>query len=285
MSSTKSSNERVSSLTQVRTVTKYAFLNYFRARRFYVMLTIVILMSTLLTFAAAYYRPPFFGFGVATTANPSLPFYSAWWGFVILISLISVAFFGGDAISGEFQNKTGYFLVPNPIRRSVIYAGKWLAALGAASLILFLFAAIALANGVYFFGTAVPYQFAESVLFAWINLATILTLAFTFSSLFKNSSISILMTVILLLFVFNVIDTIVASIAGIEPWFSITYAGGIITNVLHDPYPMAHVTTSGPGFQLTGFNASIPEGLTIMAVYFVVAAAIGLFLFERKEFT
>ena len=276
----------VSSLSQVRIVWKYTFLNYFRARRFYIMLAIVLLMSGLLTFAAGYYRPPFFGFGVPTTGAPSLLFYSAWWGgFVALVTLLSVAFFGGDAISGEFQNKTGYFLIPNPLRRSVIYVGKWLAALAASSLILGLFALIALGNGLYFFGTLVPYQFAESIILAWINLAVILTLAFMFSSLFKTSAISILMTVILLLFVFNILDTVVATIAGVEPWFSITYAGGIVSNILQDPYPAAKTTLGGGGFSITGFNASIPEGLAIMAVYFAVTALLGLILFERKQFT
>jgi hypothetical protein len=32
------------------------------------------------------------------------------------------------------------------------------------------------------------------------------------------------------------------------------------------------------------FNATIPEGLAIIAVYFVVTAVLGLLLFKRKEF-
>ncbi len=287
-SSTESegSSPRVGSLSQIRIVTKYAFLNYFRARRFYVMLVVVLLISALLTFAAAYYRPPFFGFGAPASQNPALTFYSAFWGsFATLVVLLSVAFFGGDAISGEFQNKTGYFLIPNPVRRSVVYVGKWLAALGASTLILAAFALIALANGTYFFGTSVPYQFGESLVFAWIYLVSALGLTFTFSSLFKSSSISILMTVILLLFAFNVIDEITSVVVGIEPWFSITYAAGIMGSVLKVPYPPAQQLTPAGRFTFTTYYASIPEGLAIMAVYFVLSAALGLWLFERKEFT
>ncbi len=278
---------RVSTASQVLITTKYAFLNYFRARRFYVMLGIVLLISALLTFAAAYYRPVFFGFGIPTQGNASLPFYSAFWGsFVSLVILLSAAFFGGDAISGEFQNKTGYFLVPNPIRRSALYAGKWIAALGAASLILAVFALIALADALYFFGAGVPTEFLESVVFAWLYLVSALGLTFMFSSLFKSSAISILMTVILLLFAFNVIDTISTSVVGLEPWFSITYGAGIISNVLRVPYPVGKtVIDAGPRFTLVTFNASIPEGLVILGVYFVLSAILGLLLFERREFT
>ena len=284
-SENQGSNARVSSLSQVRTMTKYAFLNYFRARRFYVMLVIVVLIGALLTFVAAYYRPAAFGFGAPSSQDPALIFYSAFWGSVpTLVVLLSVVFFGGDAISSEFQNKTGYFLIPNPLRRSVVYIGKWLAALGAATLILAVFALIALANGTYFFGASVPYQFVESLVFAWIYLVSALGLTFLFSSLFKTSIISILTTVMLFLIVFDVIDTIVSLVAGIEPWFSITYAGGIIGSVLDATYPTK--TTIGTGrFHFTTYYASIPEGLAIMAVYFVISAALGLWLFERKEFT
>ena len=281
------SDARVSSLSQVRTMTKYAFLNYFRSRRFYVMLVIVVLIGALLTFVAAYYRPAFFGFGIPSSQDPALTLYSAFWGSVpTLIVLLSVVFFGGDAISSEFQNKTGYFLIPNPLRRSVVYIGKWLAALGASTLILAVFALIALANGTYFFGASVPYQFGESLAFAWIYLVSALGLTFMFSSLFKTSIISILTTVMLFLIVFDVIDTIASAVAGIEPWFSITYAGGIIANVLKVPFPFHSVTEAlGRRITLTTFNASIPEGLAIMAVYFVISAGLGLWLFERKEFT
>ena len=42
------------------------------------------------------------------------------------------------------------------------------------------------------------------------------------------------------------------------------------------------MVTKGGG--TTTFTATIPEGLTIMAVYFIVTALVGLILFEMKEF-
>ncbi len=284
-SETQGTGTRVSTLSHVMIMTKYAFLNYFRARRFYVMLVIVLLISGLLTFAIGYYRP-------AGILLSNLGFYGAGWGsFAGFVVILSTAFFGGDAISSEFQNKTGYFLIPNPIRRSAIYVGKWLAALAASTIILMIYAAIIIANGVFYFGPSVPWEFLQSVAFAWIYLVAALSLAFAFSSLFKSSSISILMSVILLLFVFNVVDTISSTVVGIEPWFSITYGAGIVSNILTVPFPQ-HFTTSsfggpgGPGrFSISTFNATVPEGLAIMAAYFVISAALGLWLFEKKEFT
>src|SRR5580704_9913632 len=120
-------------MAQVGVTAKYTFLDYLRSR------TIVI----------AHYRPK----GIL---DSPLDFYASWWGgtatFVVVLSGV---FFGGDAISGEFQNKTGYFTIPNPIRRSSVYVGKWISAFIASSVVLFIFAAITMANGFYYHGLSV----------------------------------------------------------------------------------------------------------------------------------
>jgi ABC-2 type transport system permease protein len=222
---------------------------------------------------------------------------------VTFIIAFSGIFFGGDAISGEFQNKTGYFGVPNPIRRSSIYVGKWLAAFIAATIILVIFTAITVANGTYYFGLNVPYQFGLSVLFAWFYLVAVLGFTFFFSSLFKSSSMSILVTAILLLFAFTLIQGLVADLVQVEPWFILTYGGQIIGNILavtlnasgaYVPSYPSHVSVTtrnvGVGARahtvtVTSFNATVPEGLAIIALYFIITSILGLVLFERKEFT
>jgi ABC-2 type transport system permease protein len=220
-----------------------------------------------------------------------LEFYPTWWGLSATYVIVFCAiFFGGDAISGEFQNKTGYFLVGNPLRRSSIYVGKWLAAVTASLIIFGVFTAITMGNGIYYFGADIPYQFGESFLFCLVYLVAVLGFTFFFSSVFKSSSMSILVTAILLLFGFNIISALVTNIAHAEPWFLLPYGAEIIGNILTDPYPQ-HVTTItarfGPGgvTTFTAYSATIPEGLAIMAIYFVVTTALGLALFERKEFS
>ncbi|MGD0027808.1 MAG: ABC transporter permease [Candidatus Bathyarchaeia archaeon] len=278
----QSANRVPSSLTQIGITMKYTFLDYFRSRRFFILLTITLIISAILTVLVGYYRPQSF-------LSSDLAFYSSWWGrsatFVIILSGI---FFGGDAISGEFQNKTGYFGIPNPIRRSSIYVGKWLSAFIAATIIFAIFATITVGNGLYYFGANVPIQFGQSLLYAWFYLAAVMGFTFFFSSLFKSSSMSILVTAILFLFVFSLIEEIVASLVNIEPWFIITYGAGVIGNILTVPYPQPIVTRTFGGqrtISLTTYNATVPEGLAIIALYFIVTAAIGLLLFERKEFT
>jgi len=283
-----SNNKVPSSLTQVGITMKYTLLDYIRSRRFYIMLTMAIVISAILTFVVGYYRPASF---LAT----DLSFYSGWWGNIATyVIVLSGIFFGGDAISGEFQNKTGYFGIPNPIRRSSIYIGKWLSALIASTVILVVFAAITVGNGLYYF-PSVPSEFGLSLLFAWFYLIAVLGFTFFFSSLFKSSSMSIIVTAILFLFAFNIIQLFVANFAQIEPWFILTYGAQIVGNILTVPYPQHQVvTTFGPGggavagtggISMTTFNVQIPVGLAIIGIYFIVTAILGLVLFERKEFT
>ena len=279
---TISENKVPSSLTQVGITMKYTFLDYFRSRRFIILLAITLLISALLTSIVGYYRP-------ASFLSSDLSFYGSWWGnSVTFVIVLSGVFFGGDAISGEFQNKTGYFGIPNPIRRSSIYVGKWLSAFIAATVILGVFTAITVGNGMYYFGLNVPYQFGASVLFAWFYLAAVLGFTFFFSSLFKSSSMSILVTIILFVFVFSLIQTLVANLVKIEPWFILTYGAQIIGNILMAPYPPhASVVSFGPpgGPTFTTYNVTIPEGLAIIGLYFIITAILGLVFFERKEFT
>jgi len=283
-----SGNKVPSSMAQVGITMKYTFLEYFRSRRFLILLIITLAIAAALTIVVAWRRPESF-------LSSNLGFYSSWWGgassfsIVTFVIILSGIFFGGDAISGEFQNKTGYFGIPNPIRRSSIYIGKWLSAFLAATAILVVFTVITIANGVYYFGSSgVPYQFGWSLLFAWFYLAAVMGFTFFFSSLFKSSSISILVTVILFLFGFTLIQTLVSDLVQTEPWFVLTYGAGIIGNILSATFPPHSSVVSqsfGPRtITTTVFNATVPEGLAIIGTYFIITAILGLILFERKEF-
>jgi ABC-2 type transport system permease protein len=281
------SNTVPSSMSQIGITMKYSFLDYFRSRRFFILLIITALIGLLLTAVVGAMRPE-------SWLSTSLAFYYSWLdcahiGSITLVIILGGICFGGDAISGEFQHKTGYFSIPNPIRRSSIYLGKWLSAFLAASIMLGIFALFTVGNGLFYFGLDIPSQFGESLLFAWLFLAAVLGVTFFFSSLFKNSSMSIIVTIFLFFFGFVIIESIVGSMIGYEPWFALSYGNAIIINVLTVPYP-SHISTitQGPAnlpVSMTIFSSTIPEGIAIMAAYFLIFTVLGLLLFERKEFT
>lgn len=279
-------NKLPSSLDQIITSCHLELLNYFKSRRFLIMLAIALVSAVLMTAAVAFYGSSSFGKTV-------LAFYSTTWGFsATYVIVFSGFFFGGDAISSEFQNKTGYFLVTNPVKRSSVYIGKWLAALIASVLVFGIYSAIDIGDTIYHFGNgAFSSQFGEAMLFSIFYLVAVLGFTFFISSLFKSSSVSILVSAVLLIFGFTVIEDFMYAIAHVEPWFLITYGAEIVTNILTVPYPahMMIVTSSNAiekagGATYTQYTATVPEGLVIFLVYFAVTMILGLILFEKREF-
>ncbi|MGI0052774.1 MAG: ABC transporter permease [Thermoplasmata archaeon] len=270
---------------QIRILSGYQLRDYVRSRRFVIMYGIVVAIAVVLTAVLAYFRP------LALLASPAALYGTAWGGGVTLVIILAAVFFGGDAIAGEFQNKTGYFLMGQPIRRSAVYSGKFIAAFLASVGSLGLYALLLIANGLYYFGgNALPVDLGESFLLALAYLLAVLGTTFLFSSLFKTSAYGTLLTAILFLFGFTLLQELVSVLAKIEPWFIISYASAVIGNVFANPYP-AHVSTTtlamgrGHVTTVTSYNPTLPEGIVIMILYFVVTGIVGLLLFEREEFT
>ncbi len=254
--------------SQIVTITQYMFLEYLRSRRFTILLAIVLSVSAIL---------------VGVTVAVGLSIFFIWGSFAPIIAILAAVFFGADAISGEFQNRTGYFSLTNPVSRETVYAGKWLATYLASAIILSIFTAITTAVGLATGG--IMLEFILSFMFALFFLAAAVGFTFLCSSLFKNTTNSIFVAAMLLLVAFTAITNLTGLIQ-LEPWFMLNYAGGIIGNILTVPYPPNSVSgvDLGKGLHGTTYAVTVPEGLIIIATYFTVTTIIGLLLFKKKEF-
>lgn len=269
---------------QILILARWQWRDYLRSRRFLILSLIVAALGAILTAVVAYYRPE------GLTASPVAFYASFWGGGVTGVIVLAGVFLGGDAIAGEFQNKTGYFLMGLPIRRVTVYVGKYLAALTAGFAIVGFYLAILIANGLFYFGAdAFPWQLAPALGLAGLYLLALLGFTFFFSSLFKTSAYATVLTAILFLVGFNILQTLVAVLVGIEPWMIISYSSGIIGNVFADPYP-AHIVeqpigTPGSGATITTYNPTLETGVAIMVAYLIFSAVAGLYFFQRKEFS
>jgi ABC-type transport system involved in multi-copper enzyme maturation permease subunit len=245
----------------------------------------------------------------------SLGFYgSVWGGAASFVIVLAAVFFGGDAIAGEFQNKTGYFLMGLPIRRTTVYIGKYIAALMASLCALFLFLVIVVLNGAVYFGTGLfPWQLGLSLLLAILYLVAVLGTTFLFSSLFKTSAYGFVLTAILFLFGFTLLQDLVTALLNLQPWMVISYASSSIGEVFGTvTNPCTGVTTStvnwglngvygipggaaasagcsggGPGARFGAaptWTAGVAESVVILLGYFVVTGIAGLLSFEKEEF-
>ncbi|MFZ0891931.1 MAG: ABC transporter permease [Thermoplasmata archaeon] len=276
-------------LTQALILSRYQLRDYLRSRRFVLMMAIVAAIGAIISFVLAYFHGSSTVSGLTASSDA---FYGSFWGGGVTVVIIFAGIiFGGDAIAGEFQNKTGYFLMGLPIRRDSVYVGKFLAALIASLVAVVVYLAILLANGAVYLGVnAFPVALFESFAIAVLYLLALLGAVFLFSSMFKNSLYAVLVVAVLFLFGFSIIEELITVLVKIEPWFIITYAQQVITYPFLSTLP-AHVSTStmtGPRGRTTTVTTYAPtylEGLIIMAGYFVLTALAGLYFFAREEFT
>jgi ABC-2 type transport system permease protein len=254
---------------------RFQLRDYLRSRRFLLMTALTLAIAAIVTVVVAHFRG-----GLVST--PAAFYGSFWGGGVAALIVFAGIIYGGDAIAGEFQNKTGYFLMGLPLKRGTIYQGKFLAAYLASTTAVLLYLVVLVLNGIYYFGMgAFPWQLGASLLLALLYLAALLGTTFMFSSLFKTSAYAILVVAVLFLFGFTIAQALVTDLVKIEPWFLISYASPVIGNIFLDPYPSHSVTQFG----LTSYTATVPEAVLIMVLYFVLTTLAGYALFTREQFT
>ncbi len=206
--------------SQALIMSRYQFRDYLRSRRFVLMMAIVLGAGVILTTVVGYYRPT----GIIDNANDLYGNLGGGLPFVILFAGI---IFGGDAIAGEFQNKTGYFLMGLPIKRGSVYVGKYLAALAASVVAMAVYILIVVGNAVFYLGSGAfsdPLQLLESLALSVLYLLALLGFVFLFSSLFKTSLYAVLVVAVMFLFGFTILQEVVTMLAHIEPWFLLSYA-------------------------------------------------------------
>ncbi len=274
------------SLEQATHLARYQLREYLRSLRFLVMVGIVLAIGAILTTLVAHFR--------GSLATSPIAFYGSFWGGGANgVIVLSAVIFGGDAIAGEFQNKTGYFLMGLPLRRSTVYVGKFVAAFLAATAMMLLFLAILVGNGAYYFhGGLFPWQLGVAIVLAFAYLGAVLGATFLFSSLFKTSVYGFVLTLVMFLIGFTILQDLIVGLVKIQPWMIISYASSTIGSVFSPPvnWGLAATVTQERAFMGgpvvgTTYVPGIAEGLVIMLVYLVVTAIAGLWLFEREEFT
>jgi ABC-type transport system involved in multi-copper enzyme maturation permease subunit len=262
------------SWVQAVLMSRYQLRDYLRSRRFILMLAIVAAIAAIISAVLAHFRP-------AGLIDSSTAFFGTFWaGGVGVLIVFSGIIFGGDAIAGEFQNKTGYFLMGLPIKRWSVYAGKFVAAYAASVVTIVVYLVLLVAIGSFYFGAGIPgLALFESLLLALLYLAALLGTTFLFSSAFKTSLYAVLVVAVMFLFGFSIVNALLEMLANIEPWFIVTYASQVI------PYPITGTPVHTGRLFAGMFVPSLLEGIEIMLGYFVVTTGGGLVLFEREEFT
>jgi ABC-2 type transport system permease protein len=269
-----------SEISKIPIVVKYELLKQVRRLRLYGLLIIgSVVTAVVVVLLAAFTR--------ASGASAALPFSSLVVGLggVGDFALIAGVFFSGDSISSEFEQKTGYLMFVNPIKRTTLLIGKYLSTCIACTLIVLMPYLILSLSVIAMFG-AFPaelfYSFLLAVLYSW----SIAALTYVFSSVFKGTMGASILPFLLLFFVFPLI-TVGMEFGGYEPFIFLNYGGDTIYNILSNPYPPHEFSVSassgGITLTITEFSATLAEGIVIMASYLILSLVVSAVLIRRRQ--
>jgi ABC-2 type transport system permease protein len=258
---------------QVLLVAKYDILKHIRSKRLLAIGIIIGLVLVLVTFLGTLNNPD---------PHNAARFIGNFAGFANTMIIIGVTLFAGDAIVSEFQNRTGYLLFPNPVKKSTLYAGKFLASVGIMSFVIVLYYLVAIVIGLVYTG-----NFTElaiySMLLAILYGAAATGLAFLISSVLKTSTAALVLTFFMLFMILSLIAA-VGSIAGFKPDGELTFAAGTISFIMQTPYPTDTVTNlPGAGFVIHNYVPDIGLSIAVMVIWLLVTAALGYLAFRHRE--
>ncbi|MFZ0699551.1 MAG: hypothetical protein WAN74_05125 [Thermoplasmata archaeon] len=259
----------VSDSSQFKVAVRTQLAGYVQTSRFWIILAIILAIGGGITIAFVIKGGVFVhgAFGTTTTG-----YIAGLLGFASFLSIVTAAFFGGDAISTDFGTKSGYFTLALPVKRRVLLGGRFAAAFLVSVLLLSIFYAFALFGGIYFYSfAAVPwFNLGLSYLLELLLLLGILAFAFCLSSVSKSPAIGLVVTILILLVVFMIVDALIGALVGSQyVLWSILYAALVIPTSVE--------------YGLSAGSPAVWQSTIIMALYTVIFLAIALVLYDHQE--
>lgn len=214
--------------------------------------------------------------------------FIAW---VNMLVVVGAALFASDSLASEFQDRTGYLLFPQPVKRRVLFAGKMAASLTAMFLLILAFYAVVAALTLWKYGT-VPHLMLYSGALALMYVTTATGIGFLVSSFMRGTAGALVLTASVLLLIMPILDTVL-SVAQVKPVLSPTFSGGAISLVMQTPYPVDTMVepllSSGPAMSSVDlvpirlYYPTLRMSAAVMLGWAFVTTVAALILFGRRE--
>jgi ABC-2 type transport system permease protein len=183
-------------------------------------------------------------------------------------------------------------MFPRPIRKVSFFIGKALSCYAVCGLVVLLYYVICIILSLSSAGGVDPNVFG-SLGMAMLFMFGAGGFALLMSSLFKKGSTAVIITIAMLLLILNIVDSML-TMFGVEPVYSIVYAGKDILNFIEGHPQVINLLDTMPPHMAEAF-----EGLPIsLKIYYpthelataialtwgAVGTAVSAFLFKRREF-
>lgn len=264
----------MSELERLRIVTGYEFLKHIRRRRLY-----VILGLTLIAELAVLILVPLLGDGYLDSVKSMAALLSVG----PALATIGAIFFAGDAIAGEFESKTGFILFTNPVRRTTLVIGKYLACYAAVALLVILGYVIVSISLLAIYGT-VPIETLSSFGLCLLYAGSVLSVTFFFSSISKGAMGATVITLVFIMVISGIIDSVLM-MTGQPHWFMLSTNGDTISTV-YGGYELFMGGMGGMGDM--PFELETPDiGLSVISMvgYLALGFLASIWISKRRQLT
>ncbi len=276
---------KINRTKQFQDVIKFELIKFLRSRKIRAALILTAIVPLLIYLLTNFLLDSFISqiYSDSGVVND----YQIFVNFILTLTLVNVIMFGGDSLTNDFENKTGYTLFINPISRTSFLFGKFVAASIAIISFNILFYVLASIFS-YAKHSAIPENALLSLVFASLFSIGLLSTSFALSSLFKRSNMSNIAFIFLWFIVVGLMEYFLI-LSEIKPWWSLTYAAGIIIYIFEVPYPKDSVIDIPslliPGQSQTIVNL-IPEvnlSIGVFLMYIIVGLMISVLFYKRKQ--
>ncbi|MCL1905221.1 MAG: ABC transporter permease [Methanomassiliicoccaceae archaeon] len=275
-----STNEEVSKgkgvgddIRQIGVVVKYEIYKHLRSRRMLIFTGLALLVFALMTVLSIYLD--------GSLPDDPTELASMYLGFISLLIIIGVSLFCAPTIAAEFEERTALLMFPRPIRKTSFFLGKVLACYIICGLIVGLYYLITVVVSLANTGSVDTNLFL-SLGYAMLFMIAAGGFALLLSSLLKKGSTAVIVTIAVLLLVFNIIDGMMM-VFHVEPIFSLTYAGLDISNIV-DGRVTTLIDFPELGMSISNYYPSHNMSAFIMVVWASVTTMLSAALFHRREF-
>jgi ABC-2 type transport system permease protein len=258
-------------------VSRYELLKHLRSKRLYGILIIEVVIFVLLIII-----PPLAGRDYPTDPAEFAETFFTWTNVLVIIG---ATFFAGDALVSEFQNRTGYLIFPNPVKRITLFFGKYAATTIIMVLVLAIFyamvsiASLAITGG--FSGLTL-----SSLGLAILFVLSASSVAYLISSVMKGGTGALVLTFFMFFLILPILDG-VFTFARVKPDFSLTFAAGAIQYVMQTPYPTDFFQEipigGGQVFEISVYYPDVALAAIVMVAYMIVGIVIGIWFFNKRE--
>lgn len=261
-------------LEKLWVVFRYEFLKHLRRKRLYVILGLTLLaeLAVLVILPVLMDGYPDNALLMATvmTIGSSL-------------ATIGAVFFAGDAIAGEFESKTGFMLFTNPVKRTTLVFGKYLAAFMAVSIVI-IFGYLITIGSLLAIYQSVPVETAESLGLCLLAGGAVVSVTFLFSAFSKGSMGATVISLVFIMVISPVIESVLM-LAGEPSWFMISTAIDSVATV-YGGYELLLGLIPAEQIGQIPFEFNTPDtGLCALAMgcYLVVCFVASVWISRRRQ--